>query len=261
MNSLISTEWDFAGQCENPYCRTIRGAPQGKDGIISVDRNRADKSAFYVDFTARCRKCGPCLRLRGYEWTKRCTTELALAKFIGTRGWFVTFTFKPGFHLWALGAIGETRREFPQVARIANRAVTLWLKRLRRGGCAFRYCVVMEPHKSGVPHLHGIFTELDAGHPLTERKMRNGWSENGFLNAKLIDLEEDLGRSSKYVSKYLTKAMLARVRASERYGRPLALAPTGGVLLDPPPSPVNWGFNKAEGLNKSNLSGVGHAPR
>ena len=261
MNSLISTEWDFAGSCENPYKRSIRGAPAaGRDGTIAVVRG-VSKSPFYVDLSARCRKCGPCLRHRGYVWQQRCATELAMTQFMGYRAWFVTFTFKPAFHLWALGSIGNDKRGFPQVARIANRCVTLWLKRLRKQGSAFRYCVVMEPHLSGVPHLHGIFHEIDPGQRLTERKLRGSWSENGFLRANLINLEEGVGRSSAYLSKYLTKVMLARVRASKQYGRPVAPVPTGDVLLETPVfnSPID--NNIARVLNSCNpVEVLSHAP-
>lgn len=190
----------------------------------------------YLDLRTRCRKCAACLKFRQYVWAERCVNETVRAWVGGARTWFLTLTFKPSFHVYALGRGGYLD---PEVARIANREVTLWFKRLRKAGSSFRYVVVMEPHKSGVPHFHTLFHEIAGCAPVRRSVLRETWSGpndelTGRIDCELVkERLGEAGRISNYIGKYLTKTKGARVRASASYGAALAL-PTNGRVLDAP---------------------------
>lgn len=109
----------------------------------------------------------------------------------------------------------ETLPEMEQLALThanISRQITLMFKRLRTSGNQFRYLVVLEQHQSGVIHYHVLLHEKDADKPLRHRQLSDAWPL-GFAKWKLAD-----AGSAWYVAKYLSKTILARVRASELYG-------------------------------------------
>lgn len=92
------------------------------------------------------------------------------------------------------------------------------LKRLRkahgkRGG--LRYLVVMEAHKSNLPHYHILLHEVFTDYPMRKALLRPAW-RFGFSHWKLAD-----EKAAPYVAKYLAKSAQARIRASIDYGNPL----------------------------------------
>lgn len=132
--------------------------------------------------------------------------------------------------------------------------LTLWLKRVRKNsGTHFKYLSVTEEHTGkthyrdkeireavllGYPHIHVLIHEMEGALPLrkkflTGRMQRNGveweyppaWCRFedgkrvtlGFTKFKLLEPEQPL-KGAMYLCKYLSKSMLARVRASEHYG-------------------------------------------
>ena len=120
--------------------------------------------------------------------------------------------------MFALGEMALDPKHFETVIGKANREITLWLKRMRKKS-DFRYLLVAEAHKSGAPHFHALIHEMDPLRPCRERDMRKAWRGIGFLHAKLIrEGEDDAGRASHYLTKYISKSMIRRVRASFRYG-------------------------------------------
>lgn len=107
------------------------------------------------------------------------------------------------------------------------KAAQLFLKRLRKGlpPKSLRYLYVVEPHKSGEPHLHVLIHEQVQG-TVTKRKLERAWGY-GFTKFRLAD---EAIECTKYCLKYVTKAGPASpVRASQLYGRPLAHVARGAT--------------------------------
>jgi hypothetical protein len=104
------------------------------------------------------------------------------------------------FRLW-------TKAAYPHFQR--------YLKRLRKEAGPLRYLFVAESHKDGTPHFHVLVHEPDPSENLKERMLRGHWRNNGlgYAEAKLADTY-----SAWYCTKYLTKDINDRVRASFKYG-------------------------------------------
>ena len=95
--------------------------------------------------------------------------------------------------------------------------ITLMLKRMRKAGMQFRYCIVMEAHASGLPHYHLLLHEF--GDQISHAKLTPLWVF-GFSRWKLA---EDNRHASVYAAKYLSKNSEARVRASLYYGKTISI--------------------------------------
>ena len=213
-----SLDWDISNGCMNPGYHSVSGGKSVARHIRLGDPE-GDKPTFEVRMKTKCRRCPVCLRHRGGEWAERVRKEIILSKMDGCRVWFVTFTFRPAVHLNSLGALIDDPQVWKGLAKSSSRLVTLWIKRIRKE-TPFRYCLVCEPHKSGLPHYHAVLHESQKDNEITERLMRRVWSVNGFLHAKLVNLEDNEGRDvGNYVAKYLSKEMRSRVRASRFYGK------------------------------------------
>lgn len=220
-----------------------------------VDVRPGHETPVYVDLTVRCRKCPACLRQRAREWAARAAAEFADATAAGCRNWFGTLTLRPAVQeaarLEACVRLGRRGVDFDTLtsddqfkARVASLAprVTRYLKRVRKGlrtkgelPVRFRYLWVAEVHLGGgaahgLPHFHALIHECDSERPLRYRRLSREW-QDGFCEIKLA---EDVG-SATYLTKYLAKAVAARVRASTRYGSSNKLTtPEGGNLTLPP---------------------------
>lgn len=187
----------------------------------------------WLEILTRCRKCQECLQHRARLWRARARSEIEEAP----RTWFVTYTFNEVHRYQArLKArqllVQRDERQFEQLTpdeqfmllhEVLSRELTLMIKRLRKNTKAIlRYAMVAEAHQDGFPHYHGLIHELVPG-TVRERDLRDEWRGHGlgFCEAKLV---EDAGRGAAYVCKYLTKSSLARVRASQNYGKGFAKA-------------------------------------
>lgn len=216
--------WDVSGSCENPVFREVHARPErprrGKH--ISVDRY--SPKPLWLDIWARCRKCGPCLRYRTWLWRTKAIAETNAAP----RTWFGTMTLNDAMH-WHVQALATRRlgagsvtfeslspeEQFRERVHEFNLEVTRWLKRIRKeSGAKLRYCLVAEAHKSGLPHMHILVHEVDAGAPVRHKTLSSQWRW-GFSRFKLV---EQNSYAPQYVCKYLAKSPMARVRASLRYG-------------------------------------------
>lgn len=181
-----------------------------------------------------CRKCGPCLRKRAFLWRQRSKVETAATHLRGARTWFGTLTCRPDVHH---SHLAEARRrldaqgidfeglsaedQFRERHRSLSREATLWLKRVRkRTSASFRYLLVTEVHKSGLPHMHILVHEQDACKLIGERDLRETWP-HGHTKFKLAN---EVAQAA-YLCKYLSKDARARVRASARYGSNNGLQP------------------------------------
>ena len=178
----------------------------------------------WLDIDAPCRKCPACLARRQAHWAYRAKSEIAVAP----RTWFATLTATPDWQTTFRyrAAIARDKRGvelyaegpdemFRAVSGEFGREVTKWLKRVRKNtGARLRYILVAEAHKSGLPHMHLLIHEVHGSSELKWRQLHDEW-KCGFSQFKLI---ED-SRAAWYVCKYLGKTALARVRASQFYGK------------------------------------------
>lgn len=230
--------WKASGGCTDPFTFTLTGKPIAWGQATEFQRNAPVEThylndgidraaAIWLDIEAPCRRCEQCLRRRAASWARRARTELGRAQ----RTWFATFTLDPEQHFLkecaAAVRLGETsvswndldeEQQFLERHREISRDFTLYLKRVRKeSGALLRYVLVAEAHKSGLPHYHALIHEVVGTRPVKERTLRKQW----LLGFSSFSLVKDDQKSARYVAKYLSKAALARVRASVGYGQSL----------------------------------------
>lgn len=213
--------WDIAGSCESPriqeywskfHVSTKRGVPLG------------------VELTVRCRKCRWCLAKRRNEWASKAVNEVKAAP----RTWFLTLTLAPEHHYRAECAVraavagydslphDKRFRALLALVRASmrgdeppfsySRELTLFLKRVRKNSKArFRYLLVAEAHKSGLPHFHMLLHEVEQ--PIRKAVIKAAW-QVGFSKVALCEGSH----GALYLCKYLAKDASTRIRASFKYG-------------------------------------------
>lgn len=234
-----SVEWDVAGDCQDPrvFTRTSRNWREhairrpGVWDVYDVYRPKGP-GVLHVTMVTRCRACPACLRAKRRMWFWRAMQECERSQ----RTWFVTLTLKPSVArrtrreaLLALARKGlsDTPGEIHEAwCSSVGSEITRWLKRVREeSGAKLRYLLVAEQHKSGVPHFHLLVHEVKGSAPVLGRMLNDQWRYMGYTDRKIVwdaaktkDEQEPLWRSCGYVCKYVSKSMLARVRASLRYG-------------------------------------------
>lgn len=220
--SMMSTRWDISGDCENGFELELFARPPAKHKWLRVDRNLRHPIRLFL--ITRCRKCKRCAKARARLWQLRALDELAENQ----RTWVGTFTLSPQAHFIAkLHAEKQAAKngnsfaalrpdeQFKLLHKQISADFTRMFKRLRKNnpGVRFTYLLIAEAHKSGLPHYHALFHEKPGSKPLTYRALAREW-KLGFTHFKLVT---DISQAT-YPCKYLTKSMLARVRASIRYG-------------------------------------------
>lgn len=227
ITTIGSAEWFISGDCAAPYCTTFR-APPYSDAWGRTKRH----CALYLDIHTRCRRCEPCLQHRAALWRIRAATEVQDS----VRTWMGTLTLSPREHFYVeLKAREASAKSFPyhdfdtltgnqQFMRkhaVISRYITLRLNAFREAykrkhgfRLPFKYFIVAEAHKSGLPHYHALFHERNLNAPIRYAELRPFWP-HGFSQFKLVQ-EDD---NPLYLCKYLSKSMLARVRASQHYGQ------------------------------------------
>ena len=211
---------DYAGSCESPIC---------------VKQN--DVTRLFVDTLVRCRRCKPCLRARTNYWGYAAMRETLEAQDRGLRTWFGTLSLTPTWQSEFLRRAMDRWSEaqptgaFPdwwddpkcdeRFRLVRNELLPevqkLW-KRLRKKGYRFKYFLVFERHKSGLPHMHFLLHEQSSR--ITKSAIQAEWAF-GFSNVSIVG-----GRSKNaaapekaawYVVKYLSKSVQARQVASRLY--------------------------------------------
>lgn len=212
----------FARRCFAPLTVIVSGRPEAPAGERYVNVGEATRVPSWVEYVVPCRRCPACLVDRARLWQHRAEAEVLGAQ----RTWFCTLTFSPErrFHyrlqaVKACSARGEAfdtlddHRQFGEIVRLQARAFALAIKRLRKNTqCQVRYLLVAERHKDGNSHLHALVHEVQGSKPVTKRELQAEWHE-GFSVVKLADKS-----AARYVTKYLAKELLTRVRASQNYG-------------------------------------------
>lgn len=227
---------DTARRCESPVYLELTGLPSA----VLADGSKP----LLADVWVRCRRCGWCRRQRAREWAERVAWEMTRAP----RSWLVTLTLRPEEQYRAAASYHARGRrpataaqEFSDRCVEIGREITRWLKRVRKeSGARLRYVLVAEPHKSGDPHFHAIVHEIEGS--VKWRTLTSQW-KLGHSQAKLCDKSV---RTARYLTKYLSKSMLARVRASVRYGQVRSWIIAGDELPDeglpvPPGTPGRIG--------------------
>lgn len=240
--SRTSIRWNLAGGCQQPVNFVLTGRPFAWGGTDEwgdyhwVDPNSVNARSephggqlaydapLFVDMSTRCRKCDWCLKQRASLWSLRARAEIHAS----SRTWFGTLTLRPEEH-FRVTCIAESHalkrgtafnemspsERFRARNAVISQELTKWLKRVRKESeSRMRYCLVAEPHKSGLPHYHALIHERWLGGQVTERQLRRQW-KLGHSKFNLVDN----AKASWYVAKYLAKSSDARVRASVRYGQ------------------------------------------
>lgn len=213
---------DYAGNCEKPL-------------ELSIDTDRNELRPYMA---VRCRKCPPCLRARMGYWALAAVNETRLAALKGGRTWFGTLTLSPSsqddlrqraLEAWAIAHADSSEapewfddpqcdHRFKLLRDQLQIDLAKYWKRLRAKGHSFRYFVVTERHRSGLPHLHWLLHEQ--GPPITKRALEAEWPY-GHTKVVLVG-----GRSRNtagpekaawYVAKYLSKDYQSRQIASRLY--------------------------------------------
>lgn len=182
-----------------------------------------------------CRKCADCLRIRAARWRNRAMTEIGRSN----RTWFCTFTMSPYWQHrvfiesmaskvesgWLSSDFDDAGKEFFLRCHGGLSLMTKFWKNLRKPQrklgelpVRLKYIVVAEEHISGLPHYHALVHEVAGS--ITYRRLQSRWSKYGFFSAKLVEESEDLSKfkAARYVTKYIAKSNLCRVRASQKYG-------------------------------------------
>lgn len=214
----------YAGNCKSP---------------ISI-KKAAERGALHVTWEVRCRKCGPCLRAKVGYWALAAIEQTRLAAEQGLRSWFGTLTLSPesqrylrdlAEEKWLAEQPGaataspawmhepECDYRFALVLREFLALVQKYWKRLRKAGHKFKYFLVFERHKSGLPHAHFILHEMEDR--ILKRALQSQWP-HGFTNVKLIGGKsfcpnKTPERAAFYVAKYLGKTVQSRQIASRGY--------------------------------------------
>lgn len=226
--SPTRVEWDLGAICSDPYSIEIAGR-----GDLLNYRSVVNPGFVMVAMSGLpCRRCPDCLRIKAARWAERAVIEHARS----TRSWFCTFTLEPKVQHWVFmnemarktskgwldSDFNDEAKEFLLRCHGGLRLMTKFWKNVRKTRSEeepvlLKYLLVAERHVSGLPHYHALVHE-QAGH-LTYRRMSTRWLKHGFFHAKLVGMD-DLSpeQSARYVTKYIGKDMLARVRASQRYG-------------------------------------------
>lgn len=218
----LEYEWLMSGDCTSPFRRTMAASPTPTWGKWA-EVTPTTKHSLVLYLETRCRKCDNCRKYRRRHWAARACIETG----VSVRTWKCTYTLAPEYRMRVLNQLRDRdadqqldfdqrppQEQYRKLHAVFSKEFTRMFKRLRfNTGCPFRYLLVAEAHADGFPHYHALIHESDPHRPLSYRQLKAEWSL-GFTNFKLVsDLQE-----ATYLCKYLSKDMLARVRASMSYG-------------------------------------------
>jgi hypothetical protein len=191
-----------------------------------------DGEHIFAERFVRCRRCAACLRARTNYWGFAGMEQTRLAAENGGRTWFGTLTLSAEWQAEFLDRARSIHCEpnaswweephcderFKLVRALLLKEVQRYWKRLRKDGHRFKYLVVFERHKSGLPHMHFLLHEQ--GRPILKRELEARWP---YGHSKCVIVG---GRSRRaaapekaawYVVKYLSKSTQARQLASRGY--------------------------------------------
>jgi len=166
-----------------------------------------------------CRKCARCLLFRQMKWRQRAINEIVYTHNRGRRTWWVTLTFSP-VHL--AGVIAEAKAacgvaDMRSIDRAAYGHVQKYLDRLRKSAkTRFRYLAIYERgEETGRSHYHLLLHECGPK-PVLKRQIEMSWRSH--VHARLVDIDRRGTGIASYITKYATKHVEIRPRASLGYG-------------------------------------------
>lgn len=215
---------DYAGSCLSPV-------PVSRTGREYASWTKGNSPRLLVEGTARCRKCPPCLLARRNYWAAAATHQTQKTWEAGKRTWFGTLTLTRE-HQARFRQLAEARYtysepsweelsaddQFKIVCNLIYIEVQKYWRRLRKKGHKFRYFVVFEKHKSGLPHIHALVHENEE--PILKKHLKAQWPL-GHTKFVLVGGRAARAAPTKkvawYVCKYLSKSSLARLVASQDY--------------------------------------------
>jgi hypothetical protein len=226
-------EADFSGICQKPLSFSHWALHSGS--VAEITKNQRfpgdlpagvqagdKKPGITVDLQVPCRQCEACRAAHGKLWRDRARSEMRTATQRNCRNWFGTLTWSPQSH-WAAECAIREKMDDPSPSDVAIRErrirrmgaeATLMLKRIRKNsGVPIRYLLVTEEHKSGLPHIHILIHEVSDLAPLRKSVLDAAW-RGGFCQWRLAKGVT----AAFYVSKYISKSLGGRVRASAGYG-------------------------------------------
>lgn len=169
--------------------------------------------------------------MRNY-WGYAAMNQTVQSHAAGLRTWFGTLTLAPEWQDELLLRARKRSKEpdaewwrekqcterYKLVCNEFLREVQKYWKRLRNAGHKFKYIVVFERHKSGLPHAHFLLHEQEG--TILKRSLRQSWP-CGFFQATLVGgtarKAADPKKAAWYVVKYLSKTNQTRLRASQGY--------------------------------------------
>ncbi len=198
--------------CDNPVTVNRRVTSRESHGAVMIGKLKVSDmlKSLEVSINVPCRRCKKCLEFRQCRWRERAVNECDKAN----RTWWICLTFSP-IHL--AGVLLEARSgELKDIERAAYRHVQKYFKRLRKAGSVFRYFAVYERgDKHGRSHYHLLLHETGSK-PILNETIQEIWPSNVWV--RLLG-SEDAGRTASYITKYATKSLDIRPRASVLYGK------------------------------------------
>lgn len=246
----------LAMDCEEPFVYTM---------TARYDARGRQAKHISCDVHTRCRKCESCRRRKSMYWAGRAITEFqrnpSTYMVTLTMRPEMHYHFDAVMHERFPGLASELKASsdglasatlFAHRARVIGCEVTKYLKRLRKRA-PFRTMVVAEAHKegdslvAGRPHFHLLIHEVENGTLIQDSEWRldQGFctrcnrihSDSGMVCdhafvryqwphgfTKVVRCVDE--KSVYYLCKYVSKAMMSRVRASQRYGDLEEISPT-----------------------------------
>lgn len=232
---------NYAGDCHEP---------------VRVNR-QLDVTHLKPEMLVRCHRCPACMGNRMRYWAAAAYYETVQATERGQRTWFGTLTLRPQEQArlaeqalekqmmnevktavpewWnetepfeyfckkrqrqVTGQSYVCDRRFELVVQELKREIQLYFDRLRAAGHKFRYLVVFEKHKTGLPHVHWLLHETTE--PITKRELQKRW-KLGNTRVNVVGGKSNASKGPReaafYVAKYLNKGpATGRQMASQRY--------------------------------------------
>jgi len=221
-----------------------RVAVNGYEALMYHYRGRGDRAPATVELMVRCRKCLPCRKFRQRYWQQKALQEVrACMARPGCRVWFFSGTYAPSQHQHARNLarantalegtdfdVLTAREQFGEVMRAFYQPeCSKFLKRLRKT-MSFRYLGVGEPHSAGADspsgggnagelHWHYLLIETDPDRPIRWDAFAERWEghRGGHFRLKRV-ADDSLEKTVWYVTKYISKEIFTRIRASQGFG-------------------------------------------
>lgn len=216
---MTTFKWEISGDCLSPYSKLISSrSDKFSDFLQGVSRKGILR--INLEILTRCRACDNCKKQRSKLWFARARNEIEASP----RTWFGTLTLTFENQMYFLNRarlalhdfeLKSDDLQFKALCKEISPEITKYLKRVRKlSGGRLRFCLISEAHKSGFPHFHLLVHQVTIDGQVTYRNLSSPVWCLGFTNFKLVEST----RAASYVSKYLSKSLRSKIRASIKYG-------------------------------------------